>query len=397
MIIELKGVEFENKGAELMLRGILQRIEAYWPEAEIALTPSTKASFHQRASVGAWQKFSARKLYLDVNGVTYHLPTKVRRYLKKWGVVTEADIDVVIDASGFSYSDQWSPKMSIRHLSGEIERNAAHGKPYIFMPQAMGPFSDEKVREQIKQSFPKAALVCAREADTYQYIHNITGDFASLHQFGDFTNAVKGTLPEGFDVSQPLACIVPNKNMVNPRNKNKQWLESYESTLLHAVSIYRERGLTPFFLNHEGMEDRALIDKLNQQLDQPLMVVEEADPLHVKGIIAASSAVLCSRFHGCISALSNGIACISTSWSHKYERLHEDYQAEAFLLSPDVTPEQLEALIDKSLDVESEAHNVIKDRAAQFKQETEVLWSKVKQIIDARANQLGHKCVATDF
>lgn len=384
MIIELKGVEFENKGAELMLQGLLQRIEQYWPEAEIALTPSAKANFQQRISVKAWQKLSLRKLYLDLNSLTYYLPKAARDYLKKWGVVTEADIDVVIDASGFSYSDQWSPKMSIRHLSAEIERNAKHQKPYIFMPQAMGPFSDAGVRKQIAKSFPKAALVCAREAATFKYIHDITGDFKALKQFGDFTNAVKGVLPEGFDTSKPMACIVPNKNMVNPRNKNKQWLECYESTLLAAVDIYRKKGLTPFFLNHEGAEDGELITRLNQSLPVPLDVIEEIDPLKVKGIIAASSAVLCSRFHGCISALSNGIACISTSWSHKYEHLHQGYKAEEFLLPAKVSKDELEHLIDKSLIVDSKAHKLIQQQALLFKQETEVLWAEVKAIIDAK-------------
>ena len=69
MIIELKGVEFENKGAELMLQGILQRIELYWPDADIALTPSGKANFQQRCSVKAWQKLSIRKLYIDMNSL----------------------------------------------------------------------------------------------------------------------------------------------------------------------------------------------------------------------------------------------------------------------------------------------------------------------------------------
>ncbi|GGA98951.1 polysaccharide pyruvyl transferase family protein [Agarivorans gilvus] len=382
MIIELKGVEFENKGAELMLRAILQRIEEYWPEAEIALTPSQKASFKQRASVGAWQKLSLRKLYLDLNCITYWLPTTVRRYFRKWGVVTEADIDVVIDASGFSYSDQWSPKMSIRHLCGEIKRNNAHGKPYIFMPQAMGPFSDPGVRANIARYFPKAALVCARESETYKYIHDITGDFSSLKQYGDFTNAVS-LVDDCFPMSNgKMACIVPNKNMVNPRNSNKRWLNSYESTLLNAIAIYRAKGLTPFFLNHEGHEDGLLISSLNEQLDQPLPVIEEADPVKVKSIIASSKAVLCSRYHGCISALSNGIACLSTSWSHKYESLYEDYLAKKLLISPDISKPQLEALIELSLNVDSSLHEDIKLKAEQYKKETEQLWLEVKRVVD---------------
>jgi|TARA_B110000211_G_scaffold231874_1_gene294348 colanic acid/amylovoran biosynthesis protein len=384
VILELKGVEFENKGAELMLQGILQRIELYWPDAEIALTPSDKANFQQRCTVKAWQKLSIRKLYIDLNSFTYYLPKSIRNYLKKWGVVTEADIDIVIDASGFSYSDQWSPKMSIRHLSAEIERNAKHNKPYIFMPQAMGPFSDRVVRKQIATSFPKAALVCAREAATYNYIHEITDDFPALKQYKDFTNTVKGVLPEYFDSSKPMACIIPNKNMVNPRNKNKQWLDCYEPTILAAVAIYQKKGLSPFFLNHEGEEDGALIAKLNASLAEPLTVITEANPLKVKGIIAASSAVLCSRYHGCISALSNGIACISTSWSHKYEHLHQDYQAEDFLLPANLSSAELETLINKSLDSDSAAHKLIQHQARLFKEETESLWLDVKAIIDAK-------------
>jgi len=365
-----------------MLSAILERIHLYWPEAEIALTPSGKAPFLKRCSVNAWQKLSLRKLYLDVNGFSYSLPDRIRSYLRKWGIVTEADIDVVIDASGFSYSDQWNPKMSIRHLSGELSRCNQHNKPYIFLPQALGPFSDPKVRKQIKENFPKASLVCARESDSFNYIHTITGDFPTLKQFGDFTNAVKGVVPEYLDTSEPLACIVPNKNMVNPRNKNRAWLEHYESMLLTAIEIYKSKGLKPFFLNHEGPEDRAIIDKLNSQLAEQIPVLEESDPVKVKGIISASSAVLCSRFHGCISALSNGIACIATSWSHKYERLYEDYQASELLLQPGADKSSIAELIACSLDVNSELHQRITTQSTQFKAQTEQLWQEVKSVID---------------
>ncbi len=382
MIIELKGVEFENKGAELMLRAVLQRIQMYWPHAQIAMTPSPKAPYLLRASVGAWQKISLRKLYLDLNSASYFMPALLSRFFRRWGLVTEADIDVVIDASGFSYSDQWGPKMSIRHLAGELNRNHQHGKPYIFMPQAFGPFTDPKVRDQIKQSFPLAALVCAREADSFNHLFDITGEQSNLKQFGDFTNAVVGIVPEYLDRSTPLACIIPNKNMVNPRNKNGAWLATYEQTLLMAIDIYQQLGLTPFFLNHEGVEDGALITKLNSQLAKPLLVITEPDPLQVKGIISASHAVLCSRFHGCVSALSNGIACLSTSWSHKYERLYDDYQASSLLLKPDVSRVELQDIIQLSLATDNDLHRQIKTNALHYKQQTETLWLQVKEIID---------------
>lgn len=377
MIIEIKGVEFENKGAELMLHSVLSRVSQYWPDAEIALSPSKKAPFFKRAKLATWQKISFRKLYFDFNELSYYLPNLIKNWLKKWGIITEADIDMVIDASGFSYSDQWDPAMSIRHLAGEINRNAKHHKPYIFMPQAFGPFSADNVRSMINTSFKNAALICAREQDSYQHLHNITGDLAHLKIFGDFTNAQTGIIPSYFTHGDTKACIIPNKNMINPRNKNKSWLDSYKSMLVNAIEIYQQQGLTPFFLNHEGTEDGQLIDEINKSLPTPLNVISEEDPLAVKGIIASCKAVLCSRFHGCVSALSNNVACLGTSWSHKYERLYDGYQANDLLLMPDISKEELSKVIIRTLDNTDKIHQHIKENAIRFKAETEQLWQAV--------------------
>lgn len=382
MIIELKGVEFENKGSELMLHALLERIALYWPEAEIALSPNKKSPYLLRASVCAWQKVSLRKLYLDLNSVSYYFPNILSNYLKKWGVVTEADVDVVLDASGFSYSDQWSPKMSIYHLLGELKRAKKHGKPYIFMPQAFGPFSNLKVREMIKRGFPDAALICAREEASYQYVKEITGELDRLVIFNDFTNLIAAEKIKLFPEKQ--VCIIPNKNMINPRNKHKKWVSSYKELVLNAISIYRELGYQPFFLNHEGNADLALINDINSSLEQALIVITEENPVKVKGYISASDGVLCSRYHGCISALSNGIACLGTSWSHKYEQLYRQYEADDFLLEPEITYEQLKSVITESFDFNSLKYEKINNQAALLKEQSEELWLTICNVINSR-------------
>ena len=287
MIIEIKGVEFENKGAYLMLVAIQQELSKRWPKAQIALTHSSKASYLQRCTIASFRKLNFRKNLFDASLLAYFLPRTVRNWLKIKGVVTEADIDLIIDASGFSYSDQWPSKLRIYHLKNELERFYRYDKPYIFLPQAFGPFTTEVSRKRIGESFKYAAMICAREEKSYRHIEELAGSIASLFQYDDFTNLANGVVPDSFDDSQNWACIVPNKNMVNARNSNKAWLNRYESLLVEAINYYWERGLTPFFLNHEGMEDAALIDRVNNALEEPIGVVTEMNPLAVKGIIGS--------------------------------------------------------------------------------------------------------------
>jgi polysaccharide pyruvyl transferase WcaK-like protein len=383
VIIEIKGVEFENKGAHLMLMAITQQLKVIWPEAIIALSHSAKASFTQRSTVALLRKVALRKHLLDLNRLSYWLPVALRRLLMRWGLVTEADIDLLVDASGFSYSDQWPSKLRIVHLKSELLRFRRYNKPYIFLPQAFGPFTSGSSCRCIAKSFQYAAMICARERQSFMHIEQLTGSISNLHQYGDFTNLAEGFVPRSFDAQTRWACIVPNKNMLNLRTTNRAWLSRYESLIVEAIEYYLERGLSPFFLNHESDEDGALIERINALLVDPIPVISEFDPLAVKGIIGASQAVMCSRFHGCISAMSQGIACVGTSWSHKYEMLYEQYAASSLLLQPEMSTQELRQVIDLSLDEGSELHQGITNQALILKADSVSMWQEFQTTVNS--------------
>ncbi|HEY9041757.1 MAG TPA: polysaccharide pyruvyl transferase family protein [Rheinheimera sp.] len=383
MLIEVKGVQFVNKGAELMLHAVLQQLQQHWPNAQLVLAPNPNSPYVARARLAALQRVPLRKGRIDLNRFSRFIPKPVRRWLRNnLGLVFAADIDVVLDASGFAYGDQW-PQANSAFLSAELRHFAAMGKPYILLPQALGPFSRAAERQQLKQALPLAALICAREQSSLQHVRDLTGDIDQLVRFGDFTNLVQGVLPAYYSEGQRKVLIIPNANMVSARNQRIEWQPHYLPLLHSAVKVIRQLGLEPVLLNHEGDADGAICQSV-QQHDSSIEIINEADPLKVKGIIGASKAVICSRFHGCVSALSQGVPCLGTSWSHKYERLFDEYGQSEALLSADTTSEQLLQKLQWAIN--NIDNPQLAEKRAVLKLQSEQLWQQVEAVINQKLN-----------
>ena len=374
MYVEIKGVQFVNKGAELMLFAILQQLKEALPEARVVLEPGVNSPFDKRMQIGSLQKFSLKKGRFDLNRLTYFVPRKVRNWvLRSFGIITEADIDVVLDASGFAYGDQW-PAIKTEHLCGEIVRAFNRNAKYILLPQALGPFNREKDRKAIYRAFPKASRVFAREKTSLQHVEEIIGKSDNLACFGDFTNLVKPVVDQRWQDEENLLLIIPNYNMISPRNSDKRWQDNYVNLMVEAIRLGVERGLTPLILNHEGGEDEKICRLIQQQSAEDVEVYHEDDSLKVKGIISKASLVVCSRFHGCVSALCQGIPCLGTSWSHKYERLFEEYGLADCLLQPTTSPQELENRVVFALE---QSVSLSEDPRNQFKSQSRQMWDSV--------------------
>jgi colanic acid/amylovoran biosynthesis protein len=380
MFIEIKGVQFVNKGAELMLASVVARVREYWPEANIVLEGNPFSPYKSRAKLGAFQKLSLRKSIIDLNFLTYYLPKSFRHYLKKWGIVTETDISVVLDAAGFAYGDQWGA-LKITHLGAELKRYHKNGCKYIFLPQALGPFTRDNDIKVLKNSLPKAALICAREKDSYANIRALIGDAENLVQMPDFTNAVEGIVPDYWQEGESKVCFIPNANMIGDKNQNETWKNNYIRIMTILIKQTQLLGFTPVLLNHEGEGDRNICQTLNDLFDGELELIEEVDPLKVKGIIGTSKAIVCSRFHGCVSALSQGVPNLGTSWSHKYEQLFSEYGVSDLLINPELKDNELMTLMADLINDNTAFLAEIENNATKYKKITEEMWEKVKQVI----------------
>ena len=387
MIIEIKGASFENYGAWLMLTSVLQRLDEIAPNALIVLASRGQASSQRRHELGALRKINLRARWLDINGATRFIPKFLRNVLRSRGIVFECDLDAIIDIAGFAYSDQWGSDYAyaIRHAVAEAKRLRQSGRHYIFMPQAFGPFSEPRTRYLIRDTLPYASLVAARDPVSYANIEDITGKFDGLVLRGDFTNTVDtsdaGNLPISKPyISKPYMVVVPNAHMLGEHSSHAQWSDTYVDVLSMAIEKASELDLSVVLLNFGGPMDQALIDKLQNRWPSAHQALVASD-LEAKVLVAGATLAIASRYHACICALSSGVPCLGTSWSHKYEALYEDYKVPQLLLDPEITSQQIHLLMTSCLGPDAAVQYQLEQRASELRDETEALWWRIETIL----------------
>ena len=320
MIIEVKGVQFVNKGAELMLVAIQQAMEKeYGNSFHIALSPRN-SPYEKRAKYQALQKIGNLNKRIDWSYFDKAIPNAL---CKAYGLAKHEDIDVALDASGFAYGDQWTSAM-LAHSVRQAKLMKERGAHYIFMPQAMGPFSSDKYKKLVKEAADSASLMFIRDPMSYKYVTEITGERENVILSPDFTNLVN---PNYADNNQEkIFTIIPNGKMLGKQNKNNFNGRDYLNEFVQAGLYAQSKGYHVNVLNHEGKGDLRICKNIFSSLSSDkATLIDDLSALEVKEKINCSEIVLCSRFHGCVSSLAQNIPVIATSWSHKYEMLYADY------------------------------------------------------------------------
>jgi colanic acid/amylovoran biosynthesis protein len=388
--IEIKGVQFSNKGAELMLVAILEQLDKELGEYQITLSPGTHLPYQKRARLGAWQKLSFRRGNIDLTGTFAKLPTQFLNLLKRYGIVTEKDVDVILDASGFSYGEQWGVK-SLKHTAKEVTRFQQQGKKYIFLPQALGPFKSREVQQLAIKVFANADLVFPRDDESYRALTELLPESKATHvqQAPDFTCLVE---PRPFidkiqtSIDNKTVCIIPNNKMVSTFHHKKAGddEQSYINFLVQAGKYYQQQGWHVILLNHEGKEDQQICQQIAQELSSnsnKIVIKDDLSAVGIKAYIGSVDAVISSRFHGCVSALTQGIPCLATSWSHKYQMLFQEYGVSQNVLDFKIDKYELDQsllLFTQSL---SEQKKQCLKHSSCVKETTRHMWQQVFSIL----------------
>ncbi|WP_372625377.1 polysaccharide pyruvyl transferase family protein [Arsukibacterium sp.] len=378
LLVEIKGVQFRNKGAYLMLLACLDGLKSL-PDYQLVLSPGPNLPYPERARLGAWQKLAFRRKGLDLTGVIAKFPAALQRLFKRYGMVTERDIDIVLEASGFAYGDQW-PLQFLQNTAKEVKRFHHAGKPFVFMPQAFGPFASEHSKAAMRDIIQHARLIFVRDPVSLAHLQSCVNPLPdNVILTPDFTVGLTPQanyeLPE---VSKPYVALIPNSKVVSKYNHAdaEAMRSGYVSAFAAAADKLTVLGYQVVMVNHEGREDAELCAEIAKL--SPCALVQIEDPLAVKAFIGGADLVISSRFHGAVNALSQGVPCIATSWSHKYHAMMSDFGMADYCVQ-DLTAESLCLSIDLLLTNKDDILPHLADNAAQLKKRNKQMWQQLWQ------------------
>src|SRR5690554_2289223 len=291
LTVEVKGISFANKGAELMLYAIQQEFARRGVAARFVVEPI--GDYQRRCNFGLWQK--TRYMRKRVNWLLplQWLPRSVRTML---GLINENELDVVLDASGFSYGEQWSPSVARDRLASSIRAMKKRGTKVVVLPQALGPFESSAQKKYFGEILNHADKVFARDQHSLAYTKPLlqtSTDSQVLEQCCDFTNLIGGEKADEFDATEHQVCFIPNSKMLEKRNDGQAY-EAFMVTLINQALAAQQK---PFILIHEAEADRQLAERIQQRLSERVPVLDPQQALKIKWIIGQSTVVVSSRCH----------------------------------------------------------------------------------------------------
>jgi len=390
MKILVVGGEFSNKGAELMIHSVYNQVSAYFPNAQLFISPTLAKN--KTISDAGYMPLNFPLFHFGYNApwqfnLSLKLPYLVKSYLKGKkniqfsGSTKLSDIDLILDISGYAFADKWG-MIPMKNLNSLMSYAKKRNIKYVFLPQAFGPFSEEQI-PVMKDCISMAEMVIARDDTSYSNLKQLESNTQKIKCFPDITLSFSKT-KEDSSSEHSYCCIVPNVRMLDKTENG--WSEKYESILTNVVkNILSNSDLNVKIVNHSVHDDLDLVNKLSNVFIENKRVspVLEANPMKLKKILASSNFNIASRFHAVASSLSNSVPCIMTSWSHKYQELAKEYDVKEFCV---ITPDEnyLISLLSRLITVESNQ----KIRAALTLKNKEIslqnkkMWSEIKSVIE---------------
>lgn len=393
MIIEITGAGFSNKGAELMMATVCQRLRAALPGVQLCM-PMSYAAFEDRARYGL--NFTLRALTHWT--APRHLAGDLLSNLvgrsslgRAYGIIPEREVDGLIDISGYAFGDRWAAAKTLRfaRLAAAYRKR---GKPVVMLPQMFGPFTAPGQVEAFAELSRQVDLMYAREQESFDAARPVVVDPDRLRMAPDITIPTAARPADTPD--RDYICLVANSKLLQPNPQGQDWSHCYLDRLAGVADQAIGQGLAVVIVQHEyRKDDEQLARDLHARIGvDRCTVFRHPDPLVLKGFLGGARLVVGSRFHSLVSTLSMGVPAITLGWAHKYDALMRDFGIPEAIHRAADPQAHLTALVDAALQQHDEQVAIVTERKAQMAEAVEQMWREVVGLFGGRLDGAGGAC-----
>lgn len=313
---------FNNRGDQLMIQALVEQIHVWKPAAKILLS---ERAYNQNRSY--CYENSILPLFTP-NSRWKKIKTKfcVNNLLNRHTYVTPDQVDLVLDASGFQFGDQWSYcEDDIIDRKQFYDTFTKKGRKFIILPQALGPFEKDLSKRLFQLAYANADRVFARDATSYNYALGVVEDSKKLSICPDFTILTKSkSAPAVQYPPKSYVLVIANARMIDKTDDATSM--HYLDFMVAIIQMLIDKGEMVLLLNHEGLSDEELLHTINSRLSSSLPIITHLSGLDIKAIIGQSKLTISSRYHGVVSGLVQNVPTLCTSWNHKYMELLNDHE-----------------------------------------------------------------------
>lgn len=310
----------------------------------------------------------------------------IKETLRSWTVFRKAD--VVFDIGhGDSFADIYGG--SRFNMVDKIHKTARFfRKPYILLPQTIGPFDNRKIKKEADKTISRAFSVMARDKISYDYVVNNTSQ-VNVKEYIDvafFLPYTKSQFDSKYiNVGINVSALLWNGGY----NKNNQFelKADYKKLIKETISYFVGRAdvklhLVSHVVNHvRNIEnDYAIAFDLKKELPDDRVVLAPLflTPIDAKDYISGLDFFMGSRMHATIAAFSSGVPVIPIAYSRKFNGLFKDtldyeYMVDLKNISNEEALTMIKSSFEKRMNlkdiIQSRLSGIIKGKKAQLYQD----------------------------
>ena len=400
MLVEIHGADFKNKGAQLMLETVVEKLSTAIPNCTCCVVAGKTRPPSQAARLGVQFIWPSNVLYARTRKFwpLFHATKFLSSFvptanLEPYGLVKRSQISALIDISGFAFSDIWGPTY-IKNFSTVANYYHHRNCPVLMLPQMFGPFENAENKKLFKTMTSHCTKIYARDSLSFDIAKDCASENTTILQAPDITlfqneteHHQSATVNSGLANSDVI--FVPNIHVLD--RGSTDWDEnSYLRTFSEVGQQVLKAGKGLQIVVHETFgKDAELAEKIRAelQLDESSIFTSE-DPSELKAKISSSCFLFGSRFHSLAAALSTATPVVSIGWAHKYGQLLSDFGVEQFDIKSKLDSGRIPQLIQQLLQSENhtEIVKLLKSKKQTLVDQNQSMWDDVIKTLKAKAS-----------